>query len=145
MIRCKRTKIASLLVGMGLTWAGVVSAGPILNPMQPCDCPPTHYSAMHVLTPFAWRWAAWCQGPRLYTFAPIHHPDVATNSMVVRYRCPTVQPLQYELKNYLGLNGSPPSSTYQSPSPTSKTTGQQELPRPNLEYNPEKLPLPKEK
>jgi hypothetical protein len=146
MKRRNRTAIlAGLVIGMGLTWAGAASAGPIVNPMQPCDCPPTHYSAMHVLTPFAWRWAAWCQGPRVYTFAPIHHHDVAANAIVVRYRCPSVDPLQYSLKNYVGLNGSPPTSIYQSPSQTKSETTLPTLPRPEVGSPVEKLPPPTEK
>ena len=77
MKRWPRKGILGLFVSYWLIQAGTAWAGPYVNAMQPCDCPENHYSAMHVLTPVLWRWAAWCQGPCHYTFARAssRHPD----------------------------------------------------------------------
>lgn len=140
------------LLPIVLGLARTACAGPYVNVMQPCDCPPNHYSSMHVLVPAFWRWAAWCQGPRRYTFARVLHPDVATTFYLKRYHCPSVNPLQFALQTYPGLNGIPPSSSYQSPSETgqSRQPGRAgppgELPQPKLDKlpPPEKLPPPRE-
>jgi hypothetical protein len=149
MKRWSRNCIVGLLVSSWLSLAGVAKAGPYVNLMQPCDCPPNHYSAMHVLMPSLWRWAAWCQGPCHYTFARTLHPDLPPTSCVVRYHCPSVNPLQFSLANYPGLNGSPAASTYQAPAKAETPQGRnppQELPIPRQEKGPpaEKLPPPNE-
>ena len=127
---------------------GLVEAGPCVDVMQPCDCPPTHYRAFHILTPIVYRWAAWCWGPRCYTFAKDMHPNIAPTNYVTRYHCPTINPLQFSVLNYPGLGGPPPGSTYQSPQAAPKETRKekekpQELPPPKVEA-PELLPAPKE-
>jgi hypothetical protein len=156
MKRWSRYGIAGLLVGCGLSLIGSADAGPYVNVMQPCDCPPNHYSAFHVLTPVAWRWAAWCQGPCRYTFAKNIFPDVPPTHRVVRYHCPSVNPLQFSVENYPGLDGNIPASTYPSSQPSSLRPPQenppQELPPPREETGkrpdrlqpPEKLPPPRE-
>jgi hypothetical protein len=149
MKRWSRNRIASLVVGCWLGLAGSASAGPYVNLMQPCDCPPTHYSALHVLTPFAWRWAAWCQGPCRYTFAKIRHPDIPPTPHVIKYHCPSINPLQFSLANYPGLDGNAPASIYPSPPVTPQPPREnppQELPPPREEKGkaPEKLPPPTE-
>ncbi len=145
MKRCIRNRVIGLLVGFWLSVAGAASAGPYVNLMQPCDCPPTHYSAMHVLTPFAWRWAAWCQGPCRYTFAKNKFPDIPPTPHVVRYHCPSINPRQFSIENYPGLDGNPPTSIYPIPPVTPQPPRQsppQELPPPREEKKPEKLPPP---
>ena len=144
MKRWNRNGMAALLVGCWLGLAGFASAGPYVNVMQPCDCPPNHYSAFHVLTPSAWRWAAWCQGPCRYTFAKNKHPEIPPTYQVIRYHCPSVNPLQFSLENYPGLNGNPPASAYPSPPATSQPPPR-ELPPPREEkLKPaEKLPPPR--
>src|SRR5579875_3354449 len=136
-----------LLLGCWLGLAGTVYAGPYVNLMQPCDCPPNHYSTLHVMVPALYRWAAWCQGPCRYTFARVLHPEIATTTYIKRYHCPSVKPLQFALQNYPGLNGIPPSSSYQSPTETAQAARArpQELP-PSEEKAaaPEKLPPPRE-
>lgn len=146
-VNCKA--IVALLVGSWLGWANAAHAGPYVNLMQPCDCPPNHYSAMHVLMPSLWRWAAWCQGPCRYTFARVLTPAVPPTSCVVRYHCPSVNPMQFSLANYPGLNGSLPMSTYQAPQSAEaqgRQTPPQELPPPRPEKGrpAEKLPVPNE-
>jgi hypothetical protein len=135
MMGRKRGWLAGLLGAAGLVLPAIVQAGPYVNVMQPCDCPPTHYSAMHVLTPSFYRWAAWCQGPCRYTFAPIHHPDIAPIANFNPYHCPSVNPLQFSVNHYVGLGGAPPSSTYQSPPAPEKKT---------QEKGPQLLPPPRE-
>lgn len=135
MMRCNRKGLAGLLMVCWLGFTGAANAGPYVNLMQPCDCPPNHYSAFHVLTPFAWRWAAWCQGPCRYTFAKNKHPDIQPLYRVTRYHCPSVNPLQFSIENYPGLDGHPPVSSYQSP-PAS--------PQPPPQYPPQELPPPRE-
>ena len=149
MKRWSRNGMVGLLVGCWLGLAGSASAGPYVDVMQPCDCPPTHYSAFHVLTPVYYRWIAWCRGPNNYTFAKTLHPDTATTSYIKKYHCPSVNPLQFALQNYPGLNGTLPRSTYQS----SAQTAQAPQANPPLELHPpreeklkapETLPPPKE-
>ena len=152
MRRWQCNGMASLLAVCWFGLAGSAWAGPYVNVMQPCDCPPNHYSALHVLFPAFYRWAAWCQGPCRYTFARALHPDVATTFYLKRYHCPSVNPLQFSLQNYVGLNGTPPSSSYQSSAQTGQAGqavqgGQeplQQLPPPSAEKlsPPEKLPPP---
>lgn len=136
---------AGLLVGSWLALTGMVQAGPYVNVMQPHDCPPTHYSALHVLTPVLYRWAAWCQGPRCYTFAKIMHPEIASTNRVVKYCCPSVNPLAFSLANYPGLEGAPPSSTYQSSAqaPTENRASELTQPNPEMGRPAEKLPPPR--
>jgi hypothetical protein len=133
--------MTGLFVACWLVLAGTACAGPYVNLMQPCDCPPTHYSAMHVLTPAFYRWAAWCQGPCRYTFARVLHPDIATTYNLKRYHCPAVNPLQFSVQNYIGLGGYIPSSTYQSQA-QSQTKQATELPQPREEQRPAAEPLP---
>lgn len=135
--------LMGLLAAGWLGLAGTVCAGPYVNLMQPCDCPPNHYSAMHVLMPSLWRWAAWCQGPCRYTFARTLHPEVASTYYLKRYHCPSVNPFQFALQNYPGLAGIPPSSSYQSPQtePKEKTAL---APPPRKLTPPEVLPPPSE-
>lgn len=144
MERRQRNGMTCLLAGLWLGLAGTAWAGPYVNVMQPCDCPPNHYSAMHVLVPAFWRWAAWCQGPARYTFARTLHPDVATTYYVKRYHCPSVNPLQFALQNYPGMAGTPPASSYQSQSQPEQAS--QQLPPPRLERlaAPEQLGMPHE-
>ena len=148
MKRCKRKGMIGLLMGWWLGLAGSAWAGPYVNLMQPCDCPPNHYSAMHVLTPVLWRWAAWCQGPCKYTFARVLHPEVPTTFYVKRYHCPFVNPLQFAVQNYPGFNGIPPYSSYQPQSEAeakSQTKQPQELPPAEEKLPPpEQLPPPRE-
>lgn len=149
MKRESRNVVAGLLVGCWLGLAGPAAAGPYVNLMQPHDCPPTHYSALHVLTPVFYRWAAWCQGPRRYTFAKILNPDIQPKHYKLRYHCPSINPLQFELETYPGLNGNPPASLYPTPPPRPQVPREyppQELPQPREEKRkpPEKLPLPRE-
>ena len=139
--------MAGLLVGSWLALTGIVQAGPYVNLMQPCDCPPTHYSAMHVLTPSFYRWAAWCQGPCRYTFAKVLRPEIPPTNRVVKYHCPSINPLKFSLANYPGLEALPPSSTYQSPpAATPRENPSQELsqPRPDMVKPAEKLPPARE-
>lgn len=141
--------IVCLFVSCWLGLTGSACAGPCVNLMQPCDCPPNHYSAYQVLTPAFYRWAAWCQGPCRYTFARVLHPDVQPSYYIKKYHCPSVNPLQFSLENYPGLNGTLPASTYQSPSELAqakRATPPPELP-PSLQEKapaPEKLPPPRE-
>jgi len=149
MTRWSSKRIAGLLVGFWLVLAGSASAGPYVNVMQPCDCPPTHYSAFHVLTPGYYRWIAWCRGPCHYTFARTLHPDTATTFYIKKYHCPSVNPLQFSIQNYPGLNGTLPASSYQSQSATAQAAPAnrpQELPPPTAEKlkSAEKLPPPRE-
>ncbi|HEY7327010.1 MAG TPA: hypothetical protein VH592_05195 [Gemmataceae bacterium] len=149
MKRSQREATTGLLLVGWLGLAGTVFAGPYVNVMQPCDCPPNHYSAMHVLTPVLWRWAAWCQGPCKYTFARVLRPEIATTTYIKRYHCPFVNPIQFSVQNYPGLNGIPPSSSYQAQSETEQerqTRPTEELPPPGADKAPppEKLPPPKE-
>ncbi len=144
MKRWQRKKIMGLLAGCWLGLAGTAWAGPYVNLMQPCDCPPNHYSALHVLTPVLWRWAAWCQGPSRYTFARTLHPDVPTTYYFKRYHCPSVNPLQFALQNYPGLNGTPPSSSYQSQTQTEQAPRELPPPRPEKLRAPEQLGMPRE-
>ncbi|MGH7225502.1 MAG: hypothetical protein ACRELF_19975, partial [Gemmataceae bacterium] len=146
MKRWSRKGMAGLLVACGLGLAGSSEAGPYVNVMQPCDCPPTHYSAFHILTPSYYRWIAWCRGPSKYTFAKMLHPDTATTTYIKKYHCPSVNPLQFSIQNYPGLNGSLPRSSYQAPSDTARANPPQELPPPREEKlkQPEKLPRPHE-
>ncbi len=141
--------IVWLFVGCWLGLAGSACDGPYVNLMQPCDCPPNHYSAYEVLTPAFYRWAAWCQGPCRYTFARVLHPDLQPSYYIKKYHCPSVNPLQFALETYPGLNGTLPASTYQSPS----ALGQQQLkgrqpelpaPQPEKLQAPERLPPPRE-
>src|SRR5579884_379950 len=149
MKRWQHKGMMGLLMAWWLSLAGSAWAGPYVNLMQPCDCPPNHYSAIHVLTPALWRWAAWCQGPCKYTFARVLHPDVPTTFYVKRYCCPFVNPMTFSLPNYPGLNGIPPYSSYQSRSETEQRSQRkqpQELPPATEEKlpTPEKLPPPRE-
>lgn len=143
-MRWQHRRIACLLAGFWLGLAGSAWAGPYLNVMQPCDCPPNHYSVFHVLTPAIYRWEAWIQGPRRYTFARTLHPEVATTYYLKRYHCPSVNPLQFALQNYPGFNGRPPASSYQSPSQTEQTPRELPPPRPAKLPAPEQLPPPRE-
>jgi hypothetical protein len=143
----KRGWMAGLVIGTCLLLAREANAGPYVEVMQPCDCPPTHYSAFHILTPIAYRWAAWCRGPCHYTFAKNLYPDVAPTHYITKYHCPSVNPLQFSVLNYPGLGEPPPGSTYQAPPPPEKQkepreTSPQELPSPKVEE--ERLPPPKE-
>lgn len=149
MTRWRRYGMVGLLMGCWIGLTESAGAGPYVNVMQPCDCPPTHYSAFHVLTPIAWRWAAWCQGPCRYTFAKNKFPDVAPTYHVVRYHCPSVNPRQFSIENYPGLDGNIPGSTYESPQQGQRPQQQnppQELPPPREETGkmpkPERLPPP---
>lgn len=147
MLRHSHRWIVGLFVGACLGVPSFVAAGPYVNVMQPCDCPPTHYSALHVLTPAFYRWAAFCQGPRCYIFAPNKYPDLPPVPWITKYHCPSVNPLQFSVQNYVGLNGVIPTSTYPSPPTTPQAPRQtppQELPPPRVEKQPEKLPKPKE-
>lgn len=149
MKQWQRNGLAGVLMAWGLSWVGLAGAGPYVNVMQPCDCPPNHYSSLHVLVPALWRWAAWCQGPCRYTFTRTLHPDVASTFYFKRYHCPSVNPLQFALQNYPGLAGIPPSSSFQSASQTGQG-GQAAPPRevppptPQKLAAPEQLPQPRE-
>ena len=138
--------LTGLMVGACLLLAKGASAGPCVDVMQPCDCPPTHYSAFHVLTPVAYRWAAWCWGPRKYTFVKNLYPSVPPTYYVTRYHCPSINPLQFSVLNYPGLAGPPPGSTYQSPPRPQKQreNPREELPPPRVDKQPELLPPPTE-
>jgi hypothetical protein len=145
----KRGWMAGLIVAASLLGARGASAGPYVNVMQPCDCPPTHYSAFHVLTPIVYRWTAWCWGPRRYTFAKNLYPSVVPTHYVTRYHCPSINPLQFSVINYPGLTGPAPGSSYQSPPRPAqqrrqRETPPEELPSPKVEKEPELLPPPKE-
>jgi hypothetical protein len=148
MKRWSRYGMAGLFIGWCVGLTGSADAGPYVDVMQPCDCPPTHYSAFHVLTPIAWRWAAWCQGPCRYTFAKNLFPDVPPTFRVVRYHCPSVNPLQFSVENYPGLDGNIPGSTYATAQSAQRPQQNppQELPPPREETGklpqPEKLPPP---
>jgi hypothetical protein len=149
MKRWHRNGIVFLFVGCWLGLAGRASAGPYVNVMQPCDCPPNHYSSLHIMAPALYRWAAWCQGPCRYTFARVLHPEVATTTYIKKYHCPSVNPLQFALENYPGMAGTPPASSYQSTSPLAQkqqAAPPQELPGtpPEKGPAPEKLPAPRE-
>ena len=149
MKRWQREATTGLLLVGWFGLAGTVFAGPYVNLMQPCDCPPNHYSAFQVLTPAFYRWAAWCQGPCRYTFARVLRPEIQPSYYIKKYHCPSVNPLQFALENYPGLNGTLPASTYQSPSELAqgkRATPPQELPAPLQEKGPapEKLPAPRE-
>jgi hypothetical protein len=148
MKRWQRKGMMALLMGCWLGLTGTTWAGPYVNLMQPCDCPPNHYSAMHALTPVLWRWAAWCQGPCRYTFARVLHPDVPTTFYVKRYCCPFVNPLRFSVQNYPGMSGIPPYSSYQSQTEAevrSPTKQPQTLPPAEEKPTaPEVLPPPRE-
>jgi hypothetical protein len=131
--------MVGLIVGAFLGLPAGAGAGPIVNVMQPCDCPPTHYSDLHVLTPVLYRWAAWCQGPCRYTFAKRWHPEIAPNDYFNNYRCPSVNPLAFSINHYLGIAGSPPCSMYQSPQENQPPPKQQQA-----QQGPQLLPPPKE-
>ena len=102
-MRQNRRRMAGLLVGACLGLPTAANAGPVVNIMQPCDCPCTHYSAMHVLTPVLYRWAAFCQGPCRYTFARNWHPDLPPVDHFRPYHCPSVNPLRFSVQTYIGL------------------------------------------
>jgi hypothetical protein len=144
-----RNAMVGLLVGWSFGLAGSASAGPYVNVMQPCDCPPNHYSAFQIITPTFYRWAAWCQGPCRYTFARVLHPDLAPTYYIKPYHCPSVNPLQFALENYPGMNGTTASSTYQS---TQESARSQRSPslldlQPKMGEKapaPEQLPSPRE-
>jgi hypothetical protein len=140
MMRRNRRWVAGLIVGTLLIGATPASAGPYVNVMQPCDCPPTHYSALHVLTPAFYRWGAWCQGPSRYTFACIQHPDLQPGYYIKPYHCPSANPLQFAVNNYPGLGSPPPGSTYKSPPPPQKKTS----PKESSPGGPQLLPPPRE-
>jgi hypothetical protein len=149
MKRWHRNGMVCLFVACWLGLAGRAGAGPYVNVMQPCDCPPTHYSALHVIAPTFYRWAAWCQGPCRYTFARVLRPEVATTFYIKKYHCPSVNPLQFALENYPGLAGTPPASSYQSQQAMvqgQKAASPEEQPGPTQEKGPapEKLPAPRE-
>ncbi len=135
-----RRWVAGLILGACLVLPAGVSAGPYVNVMQPCDCPPTHYSALHVLTPTFYRWAAWCQGPSRYTFACIQNPEIQPNYYIKPYHCPSVNALQYAVNNYPGLGGLVPSSTYKSPPRPRKKSSEKE----SSPSGPQLLPPPRE-
>ncbi len=134
MTRTRRTGVAALIAAACLALPAGVSAGPYVDVMQPCDCPPTHYSALHVLTPVFYRWAAWCQGPAHYTFAPIYHPDIPPVTNFNPYHCPSVNPLQFSVNHYVGLGSPTPCSTYQSPPAPAKESSAK---------TPQLLPVPR--
>ena len=141
-MRRNRSGAVGLFVAAWLVLPACVEAGPYINYGQPCDCPPTHYSGFHIATPIFYRWAAWCQGPTRYTFAQIRYPDIASTVNTNTYHCPSVNPLQYSLDHYLGLNGSIPCSIYQSSETDQSPANQPKLvPQPNP---PQQLPPPKE-
>ncbi len=153
MTRSSRRWVAGFLLAAVWSLPSRTEAGPYVNVMQPCDCPPTHYSALHVLTPSFYRWAAWCQGPCRYIFAQKIHPDISPTDYFVPYHCPAINPLQFSVANYPGLGGRLPSSIYQPPpAPEKKKTTEtapQPLPPPRLESEkkktaPERLPPPRE-
>jgi len=149
MKRWHRMGIICSFVVCWLGLAGSASAGPFINVMQPCDCPPTHYSDLHIITPALYRWAAWCQGPCRYTFARVLRPEIATTTYIKKYHCPSVNPLQFALENYPGLAGTPPASSYQSTSPLSQKQQaappqEQQAPPQEKGPAPEKLPSPRE-
>jgi hypothetical protein len=150
MKRHSRNWKVGLVIGFCLGLPGIVWAGPYVNVMQPCDCPPTHYSALHVLTPAFYRWAAFCQGPCRYIFAKNVNPDVPPVPWITKYHCPSINPMQFTVENYPGLNGQIPASTYQSAARTQQPQPQegppQQLPPPRIEEEkqPEVLPQPKE-
>jgi hypothetical protein len=137
--------MAGLLVSCSLGLVPSAGAGPVVDVMQPCDCPPTHYPAFHVLTPVYYRWKAWCRGPCNYTFAKMLHPDTATTSYIKKYHCPSVNPLQFAVQNYPGLNGTLPRSSYQVRSETAQAPqSPQESPPEQKLKPPEKLGMPRE-
>ena len=121
-MRRNRRWMAGLIVGACLGLPALATAGPVVNIMQPCDCPCTHYSALHVLTPVLYRWAAFCQGPCRYTFARNKHPDIPPVDHFRPYHCPSVNPLRFSMQTYIGLGndgypglgGPVPCSCYQS-------------------------------
>jgi hypothetical protein len=144
---------AGLILGACLGLPAAAVAGPYVNVMQPCDCPPTHYSAFHVLTPRFYRWAAFCQGPGRYIFAPNCHPDIPPTYWITKYHCPSVNPLQMAVQSFPGLGGPSVASAYQSAQPQQQPaeqkgpaeTGPQVLPPPKEEKKaPQLLPPPKE-
>lgn len=136
---------AGLMLGASLLLAKGANAGPYIEVMQPCDCPPSHYSALHVLTPVGYRWAAWCWGPRHYIFARNTYPSVVPTDYITKYHCPSINPLQFSVLNYPGLSEPPPGSTHRAtPRPQKqRATPPQQLPPPKAE-TPELLPPPKE-
>jgi hypothetical protein len=143
---------AGLILGACLSLPGAAVAGPYVNVMQPCDCPPTHYSAFHVLSPRFYRWAAFCQGPCRYTFAKNYHPDILPTYWITKYHCPSINPLQFAVENYPGLGGPGVATAYQ-PAQQQQPAEQKEpaekvpqlLPPPKEEQKaPQLLPPPKE-
>jgi hypothetical protein len=145
-----RKWLSGLILGACLGTPGGAFAGPLVNLMQPCDCPPNHYSAMHVLTPTFYRWAAWCHGPCRYTFVKDNHPDVPPTVNFNPYHCPAVNPLQFSMDHYVGLSGGPPRSTYQPPRQPERASPYEpgtELQQPRKESQPgapQLLPPPRE-
>lgn len=146
---CPRNGVVYFSVACWLGLAASASAGPVVNLMQPCDCPPNHYSAFEILTPSWYRWAAWCQGPCRYTFARVLHPDIPPPHYIKKYHCPSVNPLQFAIQTYPGLNGTLPQSTFQSTSEMAQVrrgATPQELP-PGMQGKmkaPEQLQMPRE-
>ena len=152
MKRWIASRAAGLILGACLGLPAAAVSGPYVNVMQPCDCPPTHYSAFHVLTPVFYRWAAFCQGPARYTFAKNCHPDIPPTYWITKYHCPSVNPLQMAVQNYPGLGGPNVATAYQSAQQQQPAEQKgaaenvpQLLPPPTDEKKaPERLPPPKE-
>lgn len=122
MIRTQRGTVAALTAAALLALSATSHAGPYVNLMQPCDCPPNHYSAFHYITPIAYRWVAWCHGPCCYTMAKNLSPDIKPTFHVCKYHCPAANPLLFSLANYPMLDGRPICSCYTSSTPSSPRT-----------------------
>jgi hypothetical protein len=146
-MRRNRKWVAGWIVAACLGLPVAASAGPVVNIMQPCDCPCTHYSAMHVLTPVFYRWAAFCHGPCRYTFARNKHPDIPPTDYFKPYHCPSVNPLQFSVRNYVGLGstnypglgGPVPCSCHKSQQEQQPTQAKEKTSSP-----PQLLPPPRE-
>jgi hypothetical protein len=115
-----RTSAARWAAGLGLclTWTAGAGAGPVVDLMQPCDCPPTHYSALHVLTPELYRlnaWSRWWHGQAYWIYPPNYHPEIPLHYHPIHYHCPSVNPLKFSIDHYPGLVAPPPCSCYHSP------------------------------
>jgi hypothetical protein len=124
MKAARRIRLAGLILGVCLGSTSGAGSGPYVNLMQPCDCPPNHYSALHVLVPSFYRWAAWCQGPCRYTFVKDRYCIPPTHN-INPYHCPAANPMQFSLNHYIGLSGDTPRSTFQAPEQPRKKQEQQ--------------------
>jgi hypothetical protein len=92
MVSFRRLTAAALVLAAGLVLANTASAGPLLDWLFPDDGPTPSYSPLRFWAPAVGRVNDNAHGPKLSVYAPDRHPEIAPDYIILKFRCPPVEP-----------------------------------------------------